>query len=137
MGDVLGDRFAGVGILVNTTLMPFIKKYHEVSGRLCAIDMLIGKTRYRIISVYLPTTDYDIDILEDLYGQLGELVGDARRNGMKLIIGGDFNTEYDVGPRGDLLRDFLDEYALDAMNKPGIGLNDETWTHRGAQGYCH
>ena len=35
--------------------------------------------------------------------------------------------------RGDLLRDLFDEYALEVMNKSGIGPNHDIWNQKDSQ----
>ena len=87
------DRFAGVGILVNCKLVDKVKAFHGVNGRLCGIDMIFGNLKFRILAVYMPTQRYDISVIEENYGRMGLLLREGRRHGMRIIIGGDFNTD--------------------------------------------
>ena len=46
------NRFAGMGILVNCKLVDKIKAFHDVNGRLCGIDMMLGNLKFQILAVY-------------------------------------------------------------------------------------
>ena len=94
----------------------------------------IGRLRVRVISVYMPTSDYGIADIEEVYGHLGILVTAAHSKRMKMILGRDFNTKYGIGSRGELLNDFVEGHKLHLGNYPGLNPENE-WTFEHALGH--
>ena len=61
-------------------------------------------------------------------------MSDCVRHNYRIIIGGDFNTQCDVGDRGRKLHELCDAFQLDILNNAGTGRNDSHWTFRSCLG---
>eukprot|EP00959_Pyramimonas_sp_CCMP1952_P338502 7088869-Pyramimonas_sp.AAC.1 len=66
----------------------------------------------RIVSVHAPHCGYSLQELDDFYSDLKDLVKEGQRTDIYIVIGGDFNTQLDVGSRSELLREFVAEFDL-------------------------
>ena len=121
---------SGTGILVHARLVGNILAQHLVSDRVIAVDIKTSTRTVRCIAVYAPHAGarYTAEDLQAFYDQLSYIVSDGHVRGYKTIIGGDFNTQFGVGPRGAALAEFADAYHLRATNSSGNGCSDESWT---------
>ena len=99
------------------------------------MDLVFHNKLIKLVAVYCPTTDYPLASLEQVYLDLQDLVEETLRNHGHCIIGGDFNTVYDHGERGQLLNEFLASTDLDLANHPDRCNPDFVWTHRGCRGF--
>lgn len=48
-------------------------------------------------------------LLEEIHDQLRHVLDTAKRNGVKIIVGGDFNTQLGLGHRGDTLQNLCSD----------------------------
>ena len=97
---LMDTPYAGVGILINKRWADSILKIGKVSGRLMYIDVRIGMQVFRFLSIYVPHAGYDWSEFETCFDSIREVLEDARRKHIKYFIGGDFNTQINVGNRG-------------------------------------
>ena len=107
--------------------MRWIRQVKRVSDRIMAIDMKFERMMIRFIAVYCPHAGYAMEKIERLYLVLDGVVADAERRGFYCIIGGDFNTVYGVGMRGQLLAEFANTHGFDISNHPDRLGNGQDW----------
>ena len=102
-------------------------RIYNVSDRVIALDFVVDGKCIRSIAVYVPHCGYSAYHLEQTYEQLRCTVSEAYRKKRAVIIGGDFNTVVNVGIRGILLEQFVQEFSLCNTNGT-IPENNEDWT---------
>ena len=133
----LGSNFAaGVGILIHRRHCgPDAKhRIHRISDRVMALDLSMYETTYRIAAVYVPHAGYSQGELDTCYDQLDIAVQGGTRANRINIVGGDFNSQRDVGTRGDSLRSFVSKNALRIANLHFTKRWDQTWTFKSSTG---
>ena len=72
------------------------------------------------------------NISEKMYEQLGFILADARRRGFSYVVGGDFNSQLDIGVRGELLDQFCQACHLSVLNRNAPV--HESWTFESCMG---
>ena len=107
--NLTDNAYAGVGILLHAKHVKQSNRIHNVSGRVIALDFLVGGKRLRNIAVYAPHCGYSAQVLDETYEQLRCSVFEAKRQKKTVIDGGDFNTQLNVGVRGIFLEQFTQE----------------------------
>ena len=60
---------------------------------------------------------------------------DAVCRGYKIILGGDFNSQLDVGIRGEKIAELAEACDLYVANSGGNGMEDNFWTFRSSLGH--
>ena len=68
-----------------------------------------------------------------MYDQLHWILADAQKMQYAFVIGGDFNTQWNVGVRGDMIREFSHMFGLCLANHEQL---PESWTFRTSAGIC-
>ena len=63
-----------------------------VSSRLITIRLKASPFNITIIQAYVPTTNYDVDDIEDFYDQLQDVIDQAPKKGI-LVVQGDWNAK--------------------------------------------
>ena len=113
---------AGVAVLVHCKHVRNIKFSQAPSSRICFVDMMMKAGVTRFVATYTPHMGYSNHDLYRYYDQLAWVLDDARRQGRTIVLGGDFNTQLNVGIRGDCLADLAKNF--DGHHDP----NKATWT---------
>jgi endonuclease/exonuclease/phosphatase family metal-dependent hydrolase len=108
-------------------------RIQNVSGRVLALDFTVNGKQMRSIAVYVPHCGYSVEDLEQTYNQLRCVTSEACHSKKAIIIGGDFNTQLNVGRRGILLQQFSDEFGLQITNN-SIAEHRDNWTFRSSTG---
>jgi hypothetical protein len=86
----------------------------------------VGYVFIRYIPVYFPDTSYGNTLVETLYSTLAQCVTEARRGGMQVLIGGDWNAQVgNADTRARSLRKVVGKYGLPTSNARGHWLR--TW----------
>eukprot|EP00439_Symbiodinium_sp_Y106_P004000 s2119_g1.t1 len=122
---------AGVAILVNRRLLHGVIRVHVISDRLMFLDLQFGTRICRLISVYMPHAGYPHDDLCKMYDQLQWILADAHKRKYAFVNGGDFNTQWNVGLRGEMIREFSQMFGLCLANLEQL---PESWTFRSSAG---
>ena len=122
---------AGVAILVNRHLLHGVRRVQVISDRLMFLDLHIGTRICRLISIYMPHAGYPHDDLRKMYDQLHWVLAEAQKMRYVSVIGGDFNTQWNVGRRGDMIREFSHMFGLCLANHEHL---PATWTFRSSTG---
>ena len=127
---------AGVAILINCRHARNIKYSHAPSSRICFVDMMMEAGVTRFVATYTPHMGYSNHDLYRYYDQLITWVlDDARRQSRTIVVGGDFNTQLNVGLRGDCLADMARGFHLQITNDDTHhDPNKETWTFCSSMG---
>ena len=97
------NRHAGVGILLHSKHVKSNNKPHMISGRIMALDLTVNEIKIRAVAVYMPHCGYTQDEFDETYDQLRCISGKAQTQRRRLIIGGDFNSQINVGYRGNTM----------------------------------
>jgi exonuclease III len=87
----------GVGILLHKRWRKHVLGFTPISERLCYIDVKIHGVKYRLVSVYFPDSTYPDTEVQKVYDLLSEVIKDARKNKIRLIVAGDFNARVGQG----------------------------------------
>ena len=120
---------AGVAILVRCKHVRNIKFSQAPSSRICFVDMMMKAGVTRFVATYTPHMGYSNHDLYRYYDQLAWVLDDARRQGRTIVVGGDFNTQLNVGIRGDCLADLAKNFDLQITNDDDHhDPNKATWT---------
>lgn len=129
------DYYAsGVGILIHKSLTNMVKTVQRVDDRIMAIDVHFVDKEVRFISVYLPHSGLPKSLLEQCYTKMSHLIRSARKNGMAVIIGGDFNTQYDFGDRGMAMQELCSEFELCVCNPSNLIQSPSSWSFESTLG---
>jgi len=141
----------GVGIFVNKRWSKKVQRFRAVSSRLAAVDVSLSATKtLRIISAYFPHSGYSDDAVDRMHKELEELVEEARKAKMILLIGADCNAEVG-GPRcfsssygghgnptgnalGEWLRAWTERFGLVLANTYFKKSWEKVWTHESTAG---
>ena len=94
--------------------------------------MVHGRS-YCGIATYLPHCGYSVADLEQTYNQLRCITSKAFRSNRRIIIGGDFNTQVNVGNRGTMLKEFAHEFSLCIFNVC-VEESNVDWTFESSMG---
>ena len=92
---------AGVAILVNERWVHGVTPARVISDRLMFVDLKVEASICRFITVYMPHAGYPHDELCKMYDRLDWILADAQKMQYASVSGGDFNTQWNVGVRGD------------------------------------
>ena len=87
-----------------------------INGRVIGIDYKMYGRSYCAIATYVPHCGYSNADFDETYNQLRCIASKAYRSCKRIIIGGDFNTQFDIGIRGVALRQFAKEFGLCITN---------------------
>ena len=85
---------------------------HRIHIRLLAIHLRVSSRVFRIASVYMPHAEYAFEVLHSVYDKLHSLLDYRMLKRFDFIVGGDFITLVDLGPRGDLLNELMAMFDL-------------------------
>ena len=108
-------------------------RVHRTSGRVIGIEFKMHGRNYCAISTYVPHCGYSREDFDETYNQLRCLVSKAHRLCKRIIIGGDFNTQFGVGIRGVALEQFSQEFGLCITNARNPEI-DTDWTFESSMG---
>ena len=131
------DSYAasGVGILVHERYSDDVSNFTQHSGRLCSLDLKLKIAIFRVFFIYAPHSGFPFVDFEQLMQELMDLASLANRNGFIVIVSGDFNTQLDVGPRGQLLRELSVVCHLRISNEIHDHMDfDDQWTFESSMG---
>ena len=124
-----------MAILVNCRHARNIKYSHAPSSRICFGYMMMEAGVTRFVATYTPHMGYSNHDLYRYYDQLTWVLDDARRQSRTIVVGGDFNTQLNVGLRGDCLADMARNFHLQITNDDTHhDPNKETWTFCSSMG---
>lgn len=73
--------------------------------------------------------------MDETYDQLRCITSKTCRSNKKIIVGGDFNTQFGIGIRGVSLDQFAKEFGLNVLNASSPETNAD-WTFRSNMGVC-
>jgi exonuclease III len=124
-----GDRAErGIAIVVHKSIMKSVVKKSVFSDRIIAFKLTAKPVSILIVQVYMPTSEYEDDEVEELYDIIEEILEEDGKVATNTIIMGDWvgnkahhNT---VGPyglgrrnqRGQMLIDFCERNGLIVTN---------------------
>ena len=92
----------------------------KMNNRVLVIDIRMGSTITRIISVYMPHVGYSWVGFVEIMDNISLLVSRAHHLGYSTIIRGDFNVCLDIGDRGSRMQDLLTEFNLVISNDASV-----------------
>ena len=127
------NQFAGVGILLHSKHVKKSNRIHAFSGRVLALDICIDRVAIRVVAVYLPHCGYDVQVFDDTYEQIRCAIDQGKKKQRKIIVGGDFNTQANIGYRGMQLQSLTDSFGLCITNVLDIPW-DLQWTFESMMG---
>ena len=123
------NRAAGVAILARECHVSSVRRVHRVSDRVMAIDVVIFSKLTRLISVYFPHSNLAPQFLDECYAQVFALIEDVMAKHLAFVVGGDFNSTLDDGPRGLQLQELIDGFNLQVCNHPHRLAMHDAWTY--------
>jgi exonuclease III len=141
------QRIAGVGIILKKEWGRRVKAVRPYNERILMVKLEGELTDTAIVQVYMPTSSYTEEEIEEVYEQVEEVLGQVKGK-ENLIIMGDWNTvvgeakegrsvgNFGLGKRnakGERLVEFCDEQNLVKSNTLFENI-DEVGTHGRCQG---
>lgn len=127
------NTFSGTGILLNKTHVRKSNKIHCIIDRVLALDFMAYGTKIRVVAVYVPHAGYSVEDFDETFDQLRYTLQIGRNLKRRLVVGGDFNCQLNVGTRGDALDNLISCFGLQISND---SMNDceNQWTFRSSLG---
>ena len=125
---------SGVGVLIHARLVDSIRSTHFVSDRVLRVDLELAQRKISCCAVYLPHAGYPETVLEQVYEQVHRSLTHAADNGYSIVVGGDFNTQWGVGERGQKMAEMASAFNLSIVNGDGNGRDEHSWTFRSSLG---
>ena len=95
----IATQAAGVAILLHSKHVHRVGQVTSLNERPMFLDLHYGRRCVRFISLYMPHARYSVEDLRTVYDMLHVVLDEAERLHYKIIVGGDFNTESNVGHR--------------------------------------
>src|ERR1043166_9068628 len=87
---------SGVGLLLHNSFAIYVQKTGQLPGRVIYVDLYMkGKSKLRIIQVYLPPFNNNKDAVKQVESFLSTTITEATRNKMKIFLMGDLNCHSD------------------------------------------
>ena len=126
---------SGVGILIHASLVNNIRSVHYISDRILRVDLHFAQRKISFIAVYVPHAGFSLEFLEQTYDQLHQALTNANRTGHTIVIGGDFNSQWGIGLRGQKMAEMAAAFNLSLVNGNGNGRDEDSWTFRSSLGY--
>lgn len=80
----------GVSIVVHQKLKNYIKEWEELDERIIKLELQKGGHKIVIIGVYAPTDDSDVEVKEEFFNKLTQVLSDVNPR-KELILMGDLN----------------------------------------------
>lgn len=119
----------GTGFIIKNRLKNNIIEFVAKSSRIVYLKLKIKKKNFTILQLHAPTTGYPIEVIEDFYNTLSEIIYEVCSDNEELIVMGDFNArigtqipgeEHLVGPHstgkrnksGDVLKKTLQHHII-------------------------
>ena len=90
-------------------------------------------TKLRVIAVYVPHAGYPVEDFEETFDQLRYSIQTGRNLKRRIIVGGDFNSQLNVGMRGAALDNLVNSFGLQISND-SLDDWDNNWTFRSCLG---
>ncbi|XP_072041805.1 craniofacial development protein 2-like [Amphiura filiformis] len=140
----------GIGFLIHPKFIDYVKDMKYYSDRVISlIVQLTGNKQLCVIQVYAPTSDYDDEKVEELYGEVNKAIEDSKAE--YTIVMGDFNAKigecqsgeeaimgkFGVGERnkrGDMLLEFAAQQGLIIANTYFKKHKNRYWTWESPNG---
>ena len=82
--------------------------------------MCINGSKNRVVATHLPHCGYAIEAFDETYDQIRCIVDQGQKKKRKIILGGDFNTQVNVGYRGMQLQSLVNSFGLSITNNSNI-----------------
>ena len=105
---------SGVAVLIHARWADKVIHCCAVSDRITYVDLLLHDRKYRVVSVYVPHAGYPPSAFETCMDSLRSTVLQASKLGYIPLVGGDFNTQANVGWRSARLMAVMRETATAA-----------------------
>lgn len=99
------EKRNGVALVLGKSMSECVQRVEFVSDRIIMARISAEPRDVVVIQVYMPTTDYADDEIEDMYERLEELMGSEKQNSY-LILMGDWNASVGEGREGECVGPF-------------------------------
>ena len=114
--SLLENASSGTGILLNKRHVRKSNTIHYVSDRVLALDFMAHGTKIRAVAVYVPHAGYSAELFDSTFDQLRYTLQQGRNLKRRLVLGGDFNSQLNVGIRGATLENLAVLFGLQITN---------------------
>jgi exonuclease III len=129
-----GDRAErGVAIVVHKGVVKCVVKKSVYSERLIVIKLQAEPVNILIVQVYMPTSDYENNEVEELYDMIEEILEEDGKGAINTIIMGEWNSvvgdkahQNTVGPYGLGRRNQRRQMLIDFCERNGLVITN-TW----------
>ena len=115
-GGLKGQR--GVAIILHERWRGSVKGHRAVSERLAWVDVNMHGKKFRLVVAYFPHAGYGEAEVDKLYAELAKVRKAARREGRKIVVGGDFNAVLGVA-RAEDPGEAVGKFGLGEQNTRG------------------
>jgi exonuclease III len=122
-----------VAIVVHKSIVKSVVKKSMSSDRIIAVMLKTEPVSILIVQVYMPTSEYKDDEVEELYDVIEEIVEEDRKGKTNVIIMGDWNSvvgdkahHNTVGPYGLGRRNQKGQMLIDFYERNGFVITN-TW----------
>ena len=146
------DKHAeGVGFLIHKNNVKSVMGYQPISSRLITIRLHAAPFNITVVQVYAPTSDYEDEVVEELYEDLQRIIDNTAKSDV-LILQGDWNAKVGkeehrdwpgvcgrvgnttTNERGLRLLEFASSNNLKLANTFGIHKPSRNWTWHSPSG---
>jgi len=125
---------SGVGALIHVRLLGSIRSTHFVSDRVLRVVLQLAQRKISFCAVYLPHAGYIAEALDQVYEQVHQTLTQAVRDGYATVVGGDFNSQWGFGVRGQEMAEMAAAFNLKVVNGEGHGRDEHSWTFKSSLG---
>ena len=123
-------RKHGVGILVHRKWRHAVKRFSVIAARRAlAVDVNIGGGAFRVISAYFPHAGLQDASVEALYAAINADMVAAKKRGLQVVLGGDFNAEVGARQPGEEEK-VLGAHGRGVRNRRGEMMAKWAWSER-------
>ena len=113
---LLDNAFLGTGILLNEKYVRKSNKIHCITDRVLVLDFMAYGTKIRAVAVCVLHAGYPVEDFEATFDQLQNTLQNGRNLKRRLVVGGDFNCQLNVGMRGAALDNLINSFGLQISN---------------------
>lgn len=108
----------GVAIIMTSSIAKTLMGYNAINDRMISIKIHSKPVNLNIIQVYAPTSDSNVEEIEQFYGELETILQKIPNREITIIVG-DFNAKVGDTKDDNHLRHIVGKYGIGTRNERG------------------